>query len=106
MRSGVTSCVGDTVNFTCTLVGVVHSWRIPGFSANVLANALTDNLGPYEIQVISVNGTMVTGSRLSVNSSRELDGVDITCEAFGGGGEPQETTVMVFGKISWREVLF
>ena len=100
MRSGVSSCVGDTVNFTCTRVGSFHRWRISSISASasLFFDDRTNLLGPYEIQVTSVNNTMVTESRLSVTSSQDLNGITITCDVFGGGGEYQETTVIVFGK--------
>ena len=67
-------------------------------SATVFANDRTDALGSYEIQAISVNGDMVTESRLSVISSQDLSGENITCSLLGVEAEAQETTVMVFGK--------
>ena len=93
------------MNFICTLVGVAHRWRvlsISGLSASVFTDARIASLGSYVVQTISTNGYMVTESRLSVISSQELRGEMFTCDVPGEGGEAQETTARVFGKIVWR----
>ena len=102
-RSGETSCVGDTVTYTCTISASSHTWMISSLAnpASVSIGARTVNIPPYSIEVTSDNGVnMVTGSRLTVTSFAGLDGVNITCfDATTLNGVVQETTAMVFGKL-------
>ena len=106
-RSGETSCVGDTVTYTCNIAGSFHIWRI-----SLLQNAFyvtidlrTSISPPYLIEVVSDNGVdMVTVSRLTLTSFRELNGVTIRCIATGNR-EIQETTAMVGESISIASII-
>jgi hypothetical protein len=102
-RNGPTSCVGDTVIYTCTAGSITHLWRItqPGsnatsasvFPASSTATVL-DGAG-----VITIDDTVndVITTVLTVTSFAGLNETNILCTDINGN-TVQETTAAVFGE--------
>jgi hypothetical protein len=111
-RGGSTSCVGDTVIYTCNISVDVHIWRItrPGFDVTTatLSNALglptfpaPGASSPFVITIaVDDNVTGVITTVLTVTSFAGLDGTNISCaeNAMVTGDDIQETTAAVFGE--------
>jgi hypothetical protein len=109
-RSGSTSCIGDTVNYTCTVGGGAHIWRIapPGSSVSTVAitrgsptfPAPGGSPSPFMISLATddiVNNVITTV--LTVTSFAGLNGTDISCtDTSVVNGEVQETIAIAFGK--------
>jgi hypothetical protein len=110
---GPTSCVGDTVTFTCTVGGIAHLWRIAQPGSNVITAPLArahptfpapgGAPSPFMITIATddtVNNVII--SVLTVTSFAGLNGADISCtDANVANVEPQETTVSVFGECCY-----
>jgi hypothetical protein len=110
-RAGSTSCIGDTVSYTCTVGGVAHLWRIvPLNSTVVTANIAVGNPtfpadggapSPFMIAIASNVNNIIT-TVLTVTSFAGLEGTNISCRnALVANGEPQETTASVFGECCY-----
>ena len=107
-RSGSTSCVGDLVNYTCTLPAVSHNWRIPslGDVSITRINPIFPRPGdpPSQFSIVTTSdegGTNPITTVLSVTSFAGLNGITITCSDGNRFiNETQEAIAMVFGKCS------
>jgi hypothetical protein len=112
-RSGSTSCVGDTVNYTCNINANVHIWRITQPGSGLIAATLSNTLGfptfppsgadPSPFMIAVTTDDNVTGfitTVLTVTSFAGLNGTSILCaeNAMATGDDIQETTAVVFGK--------
>ena len=103
-RDGNTSCVMDTVTYTCTLPVNVHVWNYQ-FTGGVPQQVAVVPLStPNTISGVTI---MVTGSgggtfttALIVTSFAELNGTIFTCGGGAAGDAGNQTaTVMVFGRF-------
>ena len=105
-RDGDTSCVMDTVTYTCTLPVNLHLWRFQltdgSTPQQVLFSQRSTPNTPISGVTIKVTesgvGTITTS--LELTSSAELNGTIFTCGggAVGDNGN-QTATVMVFGRF-------
>jgi hypothetical protein len=119
-RNGSTSCIGDTVNYTCTVGGIAHVWRIapPGSSATTgVITRVSPTFSfpggapsPFMISIATydmVNNVITTV--LTVTSFAGLNGTDILCiDGTVVNGEIQETiaTVLTFGELTCISYMF
>jgi hypothetical protein len=107
-RGGSTSCVGDTVSYTCTAGGSNHGWRITLSASNVTTVSINrvTRTAPVPGGVITIasddmdNNVIITV--LTVTSFAGLNGASISCTDTGPvNGTVQETTVAVFGECCY-----
>ena len=93
------SCLGETVNYTCTVKAPSHTWLIGSQSIVVNIDTTESTSDPYTVTVVAVEGSFIT-STLSVTSFAELNGTVIRCmdtSVLPGQGEVQEITARVHG---------
>ena len=104
-----TSCVGDLVTYTCTLPTVSHAWMIPslGFIETITRTTPTFSEPPSPFSIVTTadgGGANPITTALSVTSFAGLNGANITCgDPSQILNETQDTTVVVFGKCSYRK---
>ena len=98
----ITSCIGDTVNYTCTVNAVGHAWNIssPAAVVAITRTVRTTSILPYGFMLTEDDGNSIT-STLSLTVFAGFNGAVITCldaNALPGEGDKQSTTAMVFGE--------
>ena len=99
----ITSCIGDTVIYTCTVNSVAHRWTIS--SPRRIQTAVTVGtprviIPPYSFTLTKDDGSSIT-STLSLTVFAAFNGTMITCVdslAPQGTAAEQSTTAMVFGE--------
>ena len=93
--------MGESVIYVCNITSTTHVWNVPGSVRDrILVSTsppVTD--GEYTFRVVSVDGTNIITSSLSVSSLAELNGTNITCAAGFNTDSTRATTVaMVLGE--------
>ena len=99
----ITSCIGDTVIYTCTVNSVAHSWIISSprrIQTVVTVGTPRAIIPPYSFMLTEDDGSSIT-STLSLTVFAAFNGTMITCRdslANQGAAAEQSTTAMVLGE--------
>ena len=99
--SDITWCIGDEVNYTCTVNSVVHTWEMGSAILAYVSSGTQQpvQIGPYTLQRVSPLDATPVITSLTVTAFAQLNNTVISCRdgVISTGGR-QETTVMVFGE--------
>ena len=97
----MTSCIGDTVTYTCTVNAVGHGWNISLLPevVTVTRSGPRKSEPPYMFRLIGDEVVGPINSTLSLTVFAGFNGTSITCEDSNLlFGVKQSATAMVFGE--------
>jgi hypothetical protein len=106
-RGGSRSCVGDTVNYTCTIARPFHTWSVVPPNTKGIGFLLGGSFRRFNLTggmiFVAAHDRVndVISTVLTVTSYDGFDGSDITCRdpyVRGEGGDVQRTIAAVFGE--------
>ena len=98
----ITTCVGDTAVFNCTVPAEAHAWTLSTHPDTISITRASPLLmiGAFRFALVEDIGESIV-TTLTVTAFAELDGVVITCDNAlnPGQGLIRTTTVAVIGKV-------
>ena len=99
--NNITSCVGDTITFNCTLESISHVWNFGPHETTISPGTTEDEvLMGFTFRLVETGATAIVSAVTGIVIP-EINNTMIVCSdglQLAGQGETQEGTVSVIGE--------
>lgn len=99
-------CIGDSVQYNCTVKAMAHTWIIPAFNINISISHQDTaplSVGPFTFRTMADDGNLITS--LSMIATTELNNTEVSCMDSSNQlslGDMQSTTFVTYGQFTCR----
>ena len=99
----LTSCVGDSIVYTCTVDSLVHTWEVAGAEIEVTTTTPPFTVSQYTIRRLTSGAEAITSSASIPAAVAGLNNTVIVCRdgtVPPAKGHRQEVTLNILGKVT------